>query len=51
VELALIAAALGHRDLKSTVIYARTESKNVRKGLETTAVRMLGEGDAAKATD
>jgi site-specific recombinase XerD len=40
--LPVIKSALGHADIHTTQIYARSEDSEVRKALEVTAKRMLG---------
>jgi integrase len=43
--LPIIKAALGHADIATTAIYTRGENPDVRRALEVTAKRMLGDGD------
>jgi integrase len=43
--LPIIKAALGHADITTTAIYSRSEDADVRRALEVTARRMLGDGN------
>jgi integrase len=45
VPLPIIKRALGHADISTTLIYARSEDPELRAALETAATKMLGAGD------
>jgi hypothetical protein len=48
VGLPIIGAALGHRDAKSTTVYARLNDGAVRQAMERATAAMLAAGDAAR---
>lgn len=44
-DIRVVAATLSHRDLKSTMIYARLNTESVRKSIETASSAMFGTTD------
>ena len=49
VAMPVIKAAMGHQDITTTAIYARSEDADVRRAMEAAAQRMLQAGNGTEA--